>query len=182
MNAFNYDLYIEAIQGLATLPADLTYSEKQMTTALSARQNELERKFKADLDRLEGTERKALEQFDDIACTYKTFFSVPVSRPQPIPSPLSLQDAVKAQNALALQLQVQFNQLKNAAVQQKQLEIQRKQREQAEKAMLQAQEMERKRQCEAEAERKKEEEYIKELENCSRRQSAAGWRKFFKRK
>ena len=124
MSQFNYETYAEAIKGLALLPAELQQSQQKAEALFLNQKKQIEATTKSQLDELEKTEKIAFQQFNDVACEYKVLFSVPVSRPRPVPTPLSLKDAVAAQNILALRLKSHFDKAKQAAVEKKQKELQ----------------------------------------------------------
>lgn len=164
MNQFNYEAYAGAINGLALLPAELQQNQQKEEASYLNKKRQIEEETKSRLYELERTERIAFQQFDDVACEYKVLFSVPVSRPKPIPTPLSIKDAVATQNILAVRLKSQFDNVKQAAVEKKRLQIEAEKKEQSRRAAIKAQEEERIRQRAEEAERQREEEYLRQLE------------------
>lgn len=168
MSQFNYETYAEAIKGLAMLPEELQQSQQKAEALFLNQKKQIEAATKSQLDELEKAEQIAFQQFDDIACEYKVLFSVPVSRPQPVPTPLSFKDAVAAQNILALQLKSYFDEAKQAAVEKKRIQIEAAKIKQACQAALKAQEEENRRKQAAEAERLQEEEYCRQLERENR--------------
>ena len=168
MSQFNYETYAEAIKGLALLPAELQQSQQKADALFLNQKKQIEATTKSQLDELEKTEKIAFQQFNDVACEYKVLFSVPVSRPRPVPTPLSLKDAVAAQNILALRLKSHFDKAKQAAVEKKRMQIEAEKAEQARQAALKAQEEENRRKQAEEAERQREEEYRRQLERENR--------------
>lgn len=168
MSQFNYDTYAEAIRGLAMLPTELQQIQQKAETSFLNQRKQVEAATKVQLDELEKTKKIAFQQFNDVACEYKVLFSVPVSRPQPVPTPLSLKDAVAAQNIVALRLKLHFDKAKQVAVEKKRLQIEAEKAEQARQAALKAQEEENRRKQAEEAERQREEEYRRQLERENR--------------
>lgn len=168
MSQFNYEAYAEAIRGLATLPTEMQQLQQRTESSFENQRQQIESVTKSQLDELEKAEKIAFQQFNDVACEYKVLFSVPVSRPKPIPTPLSLKDAMAAQNILALRLKSHFDKAKQVAVEKKRLQIEAEKAEQARQAALKAKaEEDRRRQAE-DAERQREEEYRRQLERENR--------------
>lgn len=168
MSQFNYSAYAMAIKGLAELPDELLRTQEKYQSSMTVKRQQIESATKQQMGELENAERIAYQQFNDVACEYKVLFSIPVSRPALIPTPLSIKDAVAAQNALAMRLKSVFDTAKQAAVEKKRQQIEAEKAEQrlqaAHKAAL---EKERRRQ-EEEAERQREEAYRQELERANR--------------
>lgn len=168
MSRFNYEAYAESIRGLAILPAELQRLQQRTELSFVNQKQQLEAVTKSQLDELEKAEKIAFQQFNNVACEYKVLFSVPVSRPRPIPTPLSFKDAMAAQNILALRLKSHFDKAKQAAVEKKRIQIEVEKAEQARQAAFKAQEEENKRKQTEEAERQWEEEYCRQLERENR--------------
>lgn len=168
MSQFNYSAYAMAIKGLAELPDELIQAQEKYQSSIAAKRQQIESVTKQQIEELGKAEHVALQQFDDVACEYKVLFSVPVSRPTLVPSPLSIKDAVAAQNILAMRLKSTFDTVKQAAVEKKKQEIETAKAEQRRQAALKAAEEEKRRRQEEEEQRQKEEAYRKELERANR--------------
>lgn len=117
---------------------------------------------------MNNLEKLAVQQFDDIACEYKIIFSTPVSRPRPIPTPLSFQAALNNQNNAAKSMKTIYDSAKRMAVERKRQQIELAKEEQRRIAAIKEAEEAKRRQQEEEALRLQEEEYRKELEKHNR--------------
>lgn len=168
MSKFNYAAYEEAVKGLAELPNEMLRSQQRLQANSQAKKQQIDAAVNKQLEDLDKAERLALQQFDDIACEYKVLFSIPVSRPGLIPTPLSVSDALDAQNTVAKGMKVFFNAAKQAAVEKKRKQIEAEKAEQRRLAAMKAAEEEDKRKKEEEEERRREEEYLKELKRHNR--------------
>lgn len=177
MSQFNYEIYAKAIKGLAALPKEVQQSQQKIETSFIAQKKQIETTTKSQLNELEKVEKIAFQQFNDIACEYKVLLSVPISRPRPVPTPLSLKDALAAQNILALQLKSYFDEVKQAALKKKRIQIEAAKIEQARQAALKAQEEENRQKQAEEAERQREEEYRRQLER-EKRENRSVFKKF----
>lgn len=168
MSQFNYSAYALAIKGLAELPDELLRSQEKYQSSMTAKRQQIEFSTKQQMDELEKAEHIAYQQFNDVACEYKVLFSIPVSRPALVPTPLSIKDAVAAQNVLAMRLKAVFDTTKQAAVEKKRQQIEAAKAEQRLQAARKVAEEEERRRQEEEEERQKEEAYRKELERANR--------------
>lgn len=175
MSKFNYSAYEEAVRGLAELPDELLQNQQKLQANVQANRQRAELTIKKQLDELDNAERVALQQFDDVACEYKVLFSTPVSRPSPIPTPLSVRATLDKQNNEAREMMAFFDMAKKAAVEKKRQQIEAEKAEQRRLAAMKAAEEERRRRQEEEEERRREEEYRRELE----RQNRSTLQKFF---
>ena len=168
MSKFNYAAYEEAIRGLAELPNEMLRSQQKMQANSQANKQQIDATVNKQIEELSKAENLALQQFDDIACEYKVLFSVPVSRPGLIPTPLSVGAALDKQNSAAKAIKVFFNAAKRAAVEKKRQQVEAAKAEQRRLAAIKAAEEENRRRQEEEAERRREEEYLKELARHNR--------------
>lgn len=168
MGQFNYSAYAMAIKGLTELPDELIRTQEKYQSSITAKRQQIESVTKRQIDELGKAERVAFQQFDDVAREYRVLFSVPVSRPTLVPSPLSIKDAVAAQNIYAMRLKSVFDTVKQEAVEKKKQQIEAAKAEQRRQAALKAAEEEQLRRQEEEAQRLKEEAYRKELERANR--------------
>ena len=168
MSKFNYAAYEDAIRGLAELPNEMLQSQQKMQANLQVNKQQIDAAVNKQLEELSKAENLALQQFDDVACEYKVLFSVPVSRPGLVPTPLSVSAALDKQNTLAKTMKVFFNAAKQAAVEKKRQQIEAAKAEQRRLAAIKAAEEEDRRRQEEEAERRREEEYLKELSRHNR--------------
>lgn len=168
MSKFNYAAYEEAIRGLAELPNEMLRSQQKMQANSQANKQQIDATVNKQIEELSKAENLALQQFDDIACEYKVLFSVPVSRPGLIPTPLSVGAALDKQNSAAKAMKVFFNAAKQAAVEKKRQQVEAAKAEQRSLAAIKAAEEENRRRQEEEAERRREEEYLKELARHNR--------------
>ena len=168
MSKFNYAAYEEAIRGLAELPNEMLRSQQKMQANSQANKQQIDATVNKQIEELSNAENLALQQFDDIACEYKVLFSVPVSRPGLIPTPLSVGSALDKQNSAAKAMKVFFNAAKQAAVEKKRQQVEAAKAEQRRLAAIKAAEEENRRRQEEEEERRREEEYLKELARHNR--------------
>lgn len=168
MSKFNYAAYEEAIRGLAELPNEMLRSQQKMQANSQANKQQIDATVNKQIEELSNAENLALQQFDDIACEYRVLFSVPVSRPGLIPTPLSVGAALDKQNSAAKAMKVFFNAAKQAAVEKKRQQVEAAKAEQRRLAAIKAAEEENRRRQEEEAERRREEEYLKELARHNR--------------
>lgn len=168
MSKFNYAAYEEAIRGLAELPNEMLRSQQKMQANSQTNKQQIDATVNKQIEELNKAENLALQQFDDIACEYKVLFSVPVSRPGLIPTPLSVGAALDKQNSAAKAMKVFFNAAKQAAVEKKRQQVEAAKAEQRRLAAIKAAEEENRRRQEEEEERRREEEYLKELARHNR--------------
>ena len=168
MSKFNYAAYEEAIRGLAELPNEMLRSQQKMQANSQANKQQIDATVNKQIEELSNAENLALQQFDDIACEYRVLFSVPVSRPGLIPTPLSVGAALDKQNSAAKAMKVFFNAAKQAAVEKKRQQVEAAKAEQRRLAAIKAAEEENRRRQEEEAEHRREEEYLKELARHNR--------------
>lgn len=168
MSKFNYAAYEEAIRGLAELPNEMLRSQQKMQANSQANKQQIDATVNKQIEELSNAENLALQQFDDIACEYRVLFSVPVSRPGLIPTPLSVGAALDKQNSAAKAMKVFFNAAKQAAVEKKRQQVEAAKAEQRRLAAIKAAEEENRRRQEEEEERRREEEYLKELARHNR--------------
>lgn len=168
LSNFNYDEYAKAIKGLAELPDEMHLRQEKHQNDLLAKKKQVESAIKLQLDDLEKTESIAYQQFDEVACQFKLLFSIPASRPALVPSPLSIKDAMAAQNLLAFQLKGTFDSTKESAVEKKKTQMEAVKAEQKRLAALKAKEDENRRKQEEDEQEQREEAYRKELEKSNR--------------
>lgn len=164
MSKFNYAAYEEALRGLARLPNEMHQHQQRMQANAQANKQQIDAATKKQIEELEKIESVAIQQFDDIAYEYKVLFSVPASRPAPVPTPLSVNAALDRQNAAARAMQAFFNQAKQMAVEKKRQQLEAEKAEQRRLAAMKAAAEEKRRKQEEEEERRREEAYLKELE------------------
>lgn len=168
MSQFDYNAYAATIRGLAEVPEQLMQAQEQCRADIRARTGRSEQELTRQLEELDRIGQDAFGQFNEVASTCQVLFGVAVSRPVPQPNPLTVRDALAAQNRCAAGMKTLFDEKKQEALEKKRQEIEAAQAEQRRLEEERRREEEEQRRREEEQRLQAEEAYRRELERANR--------------